>query len=168
VRYADDWVVLARSVGSRLTNGIEDKREAGRGREIKRDKTRGINLKEAGASLDFLGYTFRWDRHPWGRGGRSGHVFPSKKSVQRERDKGRERTGAGRCSQPVPRLMTQLNRQKEGLGELVLLRVATNGVAEDQQLPAGAVGATTSPSPSSGPFDRRPRGPPMPISGGWG
>jgi RNA-directed DNA polymerase len=67
VRYADDFIVLARSVGTRLTNWIEDKLEAWMGLEINRDKTRVINL-EAGASLDFLGYTFRWDRAPWGRG----------------------------------------------------------------------------------------------------
>src|SRR5205085_2664558 len=37
----------------------------------------------------------------------------------------------------------------EGLGELLLLRVSTNGVSEDQQLRAGAVGATTPPSQSA-------------------
>jgi RNA-directed DNA polymerase len=62
----------------------------------------------------YLGYTFRWDRDPWGRGGRYGNLFPSKKSGQRERDKRWEMTGAGRCYQPVPRLFTQINRQLRG------------------------------------------------------
>jgi RNA-directed DNA polymerase len=113
-RYADDFVVLARYVGPRRTDWIEEKLEAWMGLEINRDKTRVIDLKESGASLDFLGYTFRWDRDPWGRGGRYWNVFPSKPSVQRERDKRREMTGAGRCCQPVPRLVAQINRQLRG------------------------------------------------------
>jgi RNA-directed DNA polymerase len=114
VRYADDFVVLARYVGPRLTDWIEEKLEAWMGLEINRDKTRVIDLKEPEARLDFLGYTFRWDRDPWGRGGRYLNVFPSKQSVQRERDKLREMTGAGRCYQPVPRLVAQINRQLRG------------------------------------------------------
>ena len=36
--------------------------------EINREKTRVVNLREEGASLDFLGYTFRYDRDLKGRG----------------------------------------------------------------------------------------------------
>ena len=32
------------------------------GLEINREKTRVVDLKQEGASLDFLGYTFRYDR----------------------------------------------------------------------------------------------------------
>ena len=62
VRYADDFVVLARYQGPRLRGWIEEKIENWLGLEINRDKTRVVDLREQKASLDFLGYTFRWHR----------------------------------------------------------------------------------------------------------
>ena len=62
VRYADDFVVLARCQSPRLTGWIEAKIEGWLGLEINRDKTRVVDLREKQASLDFLGYTFRGDR----------------------------------------------------------------------------------------------------------
>jgi RNA-directed DNA polymerase len=60
VRYADDFVVLARYQGSPLTEWIESKLEGWLGLEINREKTRVVRLNEEGASLDFLGFTFRY------------------------------------------------------------------------------------------------------------
>jgi len=54
VRYADDFVVLARYQGTRLRNWIESKIEGWMGLEINRDKTRVVNLREEGEKLDFL------------------------------------------------------------------------------------------------------------------
>ena len=65
--------------------------------EINREKTRVVNLREKGASLDFLGYTFRYDRDLKGRGGAYLNVFPSKKAVQREREQLREMTDSHQC-----------------------------------------------------------------------
>jgi RNA-directed DNA polymerase len=59
VRFADDFVVLARYQGDRLTGWIESKLESWLGLEINREKTRSVKLKEKGESLDFLGFTFR-------------------------------------------------------------------------------------------------------------
>ncbi len=68
VRYADDFVVLARYVSPKLEGFIEAKLETWMGLEINREKTRVVDLKQKGASLDFLGFTFRYDRSQWGRG----------------------------------------------------------------------------------------------------
>ena len=67
MRYADDFVVLARYQGERLQASIEGFIEVRMGLEINREKTRVVNLRENGASLDFLGYTFRYDRDLHGR-----------------------------------------------------------------------------------------------------
>jgi RNA-directed DNA polymerase len=67
VRYADDMVVLARSMGQRLVGFIESTLETWLGLKINREKTRVLKLGEAKASLDFLGYTFRYDRDLRGR-----------------------------------------------------------------------------------------------------
>jgi RNA-directed DNA polymerase len=115
VRYADDFVVLApRYVGPELNRFIEDKLENWLGLEINREKTRVVNLKEKGASLDFLGYTFRYHDDLKGRGWQYLNVSPSAKALKKEREKVREMTGPDRCFQPIPKLIESLNRQLDG------------------------------------------------------
>ncbi len=114
VRYADDFVVLARYQGSRLVDWVEEKLEGWMDLEINREKTKIIDLKEEGASLDFLGYTFRYDRDKYGGNHRYLNVFPSKKSVKRERARLREMTGPGQCYKPLPQLIGELNRHLRG------------------------------------------------------
>ena len=111
VRYADDFVAMARYQGKQLQGWIEEKLEGWMDLEINREKTRVVNLKEEGESIDFLGYTFRYDRDLRGRGHRYLNVFPSKKSVARERDRLRKMTGTRYCFKPVPLLVKELNRQ---------------------------------------------------------
>lgn len=114
VRYADDFVVLARYQGTRLQSFIEGKLEEWLGLEINRDKTRIVKLEEAGASLNFLGYTFRYDRDQFGRGHRYLNVMPAKHSIKRERAKLHELTNHRRCFVPLPILIEQLNRHLRG------------------------------------------------------
>jgi RNA-directed DNA polymerase len=114
VRYADDLVVLARYQGPQLREFIETKRETGMGLEINRDKTRGIDLQEEGASLDFLGFTFRYYRDLKGRGHRYLNVAPSQKALERERAKLRELTSGRRCFWPIPMLIEDLNGHWNG------------------------------------------------------
>jgi len=114
VRYADDFVVLARYQGPRLRGWIEEKIENWLGLEINRDKTRVVDLRERKASLDFLGYTFCWRCDQFGRNQRYLHVGPSKKALQRERDRINELTDRRQGCTPVTRLIGRLNRQTEG------------------------------------------------------
>jgi RNA-directed DNA polymerase len=116
VRYADDFVVLSRYPGKRLYGWIESKLEEWLKLEIHRDKTRVINLREEKASLDFLGYTFSWYRDRYGRDHRYLHVGPSKKALQRERDKLTEMTDSHQCHKPIPKLIEGLNRHLKGWG----------------------------------------------------
>ncbi len=115
VRYADDFVVLApRFVGSKLKGFIESKIETWMGLKINREKTRVINLRQEGVSLDFLGYTFRCDRDRRGRDHRYLNVTPSKKALQRERDQLRAKTNSTQCFKPIPTLVEELNRHLKG------------------------------------------------------
>jgi len=116
VRYADDFVVLSRYPGKRLYGWIESKLEGWLKLEINRDKTRVIDLNEEKAKLDFLGYTFCWHRDRYGRGNRYLHVGPSKKALQRERDKLTEMTNSHQCHKPIPKLIEGLNRHLRGWG----------------------------------------------------
>jgi RNA-directed DNA polymerase len=115
VRYADDFVVLApRYVGPELNRFIEDKLENWLGLEINREKTRVVNLREKGASLDFLGFTFRYYDDLKGRGWQYLNVSASAKALKKEREKLKEMTGPSQCFQPIPKLIERLNRQLDG------------------------------------------------------
>jgi RNA-directed DNA polymerase len=115
VRYADDFVVLAPCyVGAELNRFIEDKLENWLGLEINREKTRAVNLREKGASLDFLGFTFRYHDDLKGRGWRYMNVSPSAKALKKEREKVKELTGPNQSFQPIPKLIESLNRQLDG------------------------------------------------------
>ena len=114
VRYADDFVALAKQMGSETIEFIESRLEGKFQLEINREKTRVVDLREQGASLNFLGYTFRWDRDRKGRSQKYLNVFPSKKAVQREREKLHEMTDSHQCFKPIPVLIGELNRHLKG------------------------------------------------------
>jgi len=65
IRYADDFVIMARFISPKLRDWIEGKLEGWLGLQINREKTRIVDLRQPGQSLDFLGYTFRSDRDQW-------------------------------------------------------------------------------------------------------
>ena len=89
---APHFVALAQRMGSETIEFIESRLEGKFQLEINREKTQVVDLREEGASLNFLGYTFRYDRDRKGRGKKYLNVFPSKKAVQRERRKLHEMT----------------------------------------------------------------------------
>ena len=114
VRYADDFVVLAKQMGAETIEFIESRLEGKFQLEINREKTRVVDLREQGESLDFLGYTFRYDRDLKGRDRKYWNVFPSKKAVQRERGKLHAMTDSHQCFKPIPVLIGELNRHLRG------------------------------------------------------
>ncbi|MBP8258901.1 MAG: group II intron reverse transcriptase/maturase [Verrucomicrobia bacterium] len=114
IRYADDFVVLARYISPPLRNWIEGKLEGWLGLQINREKTRTLDLRQPGQSLDFLGYTFRWDRDLQGRPWRYWNLEPSRKAMERERAVLRAMTGPNQCHTPVPELIGRVNRHLRG------------------------------------------------------
>lgn len=95
VRFADDFVVLARYIGFPIVKFLEELLEGKMGLTLNRDKTRILNLQEAGQCLDFLGYSFRRDRSLKGRG-KYLNFFMSKKSLARKKAEIKELTGRRR------------------------------------------------------------------------
>ena len=114
VRYADDFVALAKQMGTETIEYIESRLEGKFQLEINREKTRVVNLREEGGSLNFLGYTFRYDRDLQGRDQKYLNMIPSKKAVQREREKLHEMTDSHQCFKPIPTLIGELNRHLKG------------------------------------------------------
>ena len=52
--------------------------------KLNREKTQIINLKDEGATLDFLGYSFRYEDDLKGRGWKYLNLMPSKKALEKE------------------------------------------------------------------------------------
>jgi RNA-directed DNA polymerase len=87
VRYADDFVILARYQTRRLVDWIEGQLEGRFRLTINREKTRVAKLNQTGTNLDFLGFTLRYDRNLFGGPKRYLNVVPSDKALARARDK---------------------------------------------------------------------------------
>ena len=114
IRYADDFVILTSERVHGLIEFVEDKLENWMGLTVNREKTSQKNLLQVGARLDFLGYSFRYDKDLKGRSWRYLNVFPSPKSLQRERAELHRRTDKRQCFKPVPQLIGELNRHLRG------------------------------------------------------
>jgi RNA-directed DNA polymerase len=92
---------------------VESKLEGKFGLEINREKTRVIDVRQE--SLDFLGYTFRYDRPCQGRRDTTYlNVVPSKQALGREREKLRTLIATNQSHAPLPQLVAKLNRHLEG------------------------------------------------------
>ena len=114
MRYADDFVILARHVGTRIRAFVEQELEGWMGLRINREKTRVVKLQEPGVGLDFLGYTFRYDRDLHGRDRRYLNACPSKKALARVRQTLREMTSPRWAFLPIPALIHRINRYLRG------------------------------------------------------
>jgi RNA-directed DNA polymerase len=117
VRYADDFVVLARYQGPRLLAWVEETLEGWLGLKINRDKTRVVNLNEEDACLNFLGFRFRYERDQYGRDRRYLNLEPSAKALAREREQLRHMTSPRMCFKPIRDLVDEINRHLAGWRE---------------------------------------------------
>jgi RNA-directed DNA polymerase len=82
--------------------------------KLNREKTQIINLKDEGATLDFLGYSFRYEDDLKGRGWKYLNQMPSKKALEKERQAIRKLTGPEHCFKPVKDMIETINEQTRG------------------------------------------------------
>jgi RNA-directed DNA polymerase len=122
VRYADDGVVLCRSVSS-AGKALEAVGEilGELGLELHPDKTKVVDLREGREGLDFLGCHFRaqfsgraWEKYRKVR--YYLHRWPSQAAMKRLRDKVRERTDRRRSGTDVREVIADLNPVLRGWG----------------------------------------------------
>jgi len=118
VRYADDFVLMARYIGGRITTWVERTVEGWLGLVINRKKTRVVSVtRESGSTLDFLGYTFRYDWDRFGRRFRYLTAVPSDKARAHHKEQLRALVGPKQCYVPIPELVQQVNQKQRGWGE---------------------------------------------------
>ena len=110
VRYADDFVVMARFIDHRIIGFIEKNIERHLGLAINREKTRVAQMRDKDATLDFLGYRFRYSRsHQRGGGPRYWRAEASSNAQKQARDNVRELTRARFCWMPVKEVVRRTN-----------------------------------------------------------
>jgi RNA-directed DNA polymerase len=115
VRYADDFVVMARYMGQRIVEFIESRIEGRLGLRLNREKTRIVQVQDKGATLDFLGYRFRYSRsHRAGGGPCYWRVEASPQAQKRVRAKILELTGPKFCFMPVKEVVDKVNAALRG------------------------------------------------------
>jgi RNA-directed DNA polymerase len=114
VRYADDFVILAKYVKGRIHRFVEQTLQEWMGLKINSDKTRTVRLSEPGVGLNFLGYTFRYDRDQYGHARHYLNLIPSEKSLQRVRARLRELTDTRQGYTPIRPMIVRINRMLRG------------------------------------------------------
>jgi RNA-directed DNA polymerase len=114
IRYADDFVILARYQGERLQGWVTEMIEEWLGLSLNREKTRAVALRDDGASVDFLGYTFGYQRSRYRNGLRYICPRPSREALVREREKLRELTASRYESRSLACLVQDLNEHLAG------------------------------------------------------
>jgi len=121
VRYADDFVFLARSRGqaeAALTTAGAIL--AGLGLELHPDKTKVVDLGEGREGFDFLGCHFhaRVSGRLLERGIRRYYLqrWPSQRAQKRLREKIRDRTGRNRCHADIREIIAEINPILRGWG----------------------------------------------------
>ncbi len=113
VRYADDFVILARYQSEKLINWVEEMIGKRFGLEINEEKTTIVDLNK-GQTLNFLGFSFRYVRDRKGRNHKYLEMAPSKKSVAKEREALKELTSKKYNWMPIPELIGEINSQVMG------------------------------------------------------
>jgi RNA-directed DNA polymerase len=113
VRYADDFVVLARYMGTRLVSWLEQMLEQDLRLTVNRTKTRVVRVTAPQQGLDFLGFTLRYLRDRQGRPHRYLAVGPSKRAHARVRETLRGLTSA-RTKRSLPDTVAGVNRLLRG------------------------------------------------------
>jgi len=108
VRYADDFVILAWEIGARMMKYVGQVLQR-LGLSLNRDKTRILDLREKGESLDFLGFTFRYDRCRFVEGQRYLNIVPSAKTLNRVRERLRGLTSR-EVQLSLPAVIGRVNR----------------------------------------------------------
>lgn len=115
IRFADDFVIMAKYLGPRIPRWVEGTVEGWLGLTINREKTRIVRLTPTqGESLNFLGYTFRYDWDRFGRGTRYFTAVPSAKAVARMKDELRELISRRHNFEPMAELIARVNRKLRG------------------------------------------------------
>ncbi len=117
VRYADDFVIMARYMTKDIVVWIETLLEGRFGLTINREKTKIVNLEKSKQELLFLGFSMRFVDFRKRAGRKFCLTMPSAKSVKKAKEKIREHTHARNGYKPIQEVVSRLNLFLCGWGQ---------------------------------------------------
>jgi RNA-directed DNA polymerase len=117
VRYADDFVVMARYVTNRIISWIESTLEHRFCLRINREKTKIVDLADAKRDINFLGYRLKYTPLKKCRRRKFCLVTPSEKSLTKARERIREITSSRNGFKPISTIIEELNLFLNGWGQ---------------------------------------------------
>lgn len=113
IRYADDFVVMAKCISEGIIQWIEEKIEGKLELSINKEKTKIVKVGPKLDELNFLGYSFRFVKDRQGRPWYYLNVSPSKKSIDSLKHKLRNITKRG-VNRPFPEVIEEINKVTSG------------------------------------------------------
>ena len=113
IRYADDFVIMAKCINEKVTNWIEEKIEGRLELSINKEKTKTVEVLPNRDELNFLGYSFRFVKDRRGRAWHYLNITPSKKAISSLKEKIRNTTKRG-VVRPFPEVIEEVNTITRG------------------------------------------------------
>ena len=114
VRFADDFVVLARCIDDEIESWLEWLLEERMKLTINREKTQTRSVKTGGDALNFLGFTLQWNRSRIDGNRQYIAIYPSEKAMKRFRKRVRSITSPRRGKVPTLMVAANLNAYLRG------------------------------------------------------
>lgn len=114
VRYADDFVVMTKQCSEKVVSFIKEKLEQWLGLQINPEKTRIVQVAPGQDSLDFLGFTFRYEKSKYKKRQHFLRICPSKKAMQNARNQIKELTSHKLGFIGIDQLMNRINQFTRG------------------------------------------------------
>jgi RNA-directed DNA polymerase len=112
IRYADDFVIMSKEMGSKIIKWIEEKIEGKLALRINKEKTTIVDINKQGSTLNFLGFTYRKDKDKLGRDKRYLNIFPSKKAMESIQEKIKSKFS--NCGTTLTELVKDVNSTIQG------------------------------------------------------
>jgi RNA-directed DNA polymerase len=114
IRYADDFVIMAKEIGAHVKDFVSSTIEKWLGLSINQEKTKVIRVKEVGEAMDFLGYTFEVRASKFRSNQPYVHIQPKKKAIEKAFDRIRELTNKSRSHKPLVEVIGSINQFLRG------------------------------------------------------
>ena len=117
VRYADDFVILARHWVDGFLHKIEETLETRFGLVVNREKTKQLEMDNEGTALGFLGYEFHYVKSKYfAKGSKYLEIRPANKSVRKVCRKIKEETDRNNLSSSIEDVIKRINLIVDGWG----------------------------------------------------
>ena len=113
IRYCDDFIVLMRYRSIQTEEFIRGKLEDWMGLVINKEKTKVVDLKKAGSSIEFLGFQLRFAKSKFNKG-QYVKIEPKKKAFTKAKGAVKILLNRKNNCKPVKQVVGRLNRFLEG------------------------------------------------------